>query len=115
MFMEFLTLGIGLILAALANVVVGSATAYVNGKFNPKTLKRGVVKALAVAVALGCLALAGYLNPTIVGIVIGDASMNLYSAVKTTMTAGIIAYAGMTLNQVVKTMRLKLLKKQNIK
>lgn len=113
--MEFLTLGIGLLLAALANVVVGSATAYVNGKFNPKTLKRGVVKALAVFLSLGCLALAGYLNPTVVGIVIGDTSLNLYSAVKTTMTAGIVAYAGMALNQVVKTMRLKLLNKQKSK
>lgn len=109
--MELLTLGLGLLLATGANVVLGTATAYMNGKFNKIKFKKGVVKAVAIMIAIGMLAFAGQINPDVIAIVVGDTSLNLYNGVKMLLSTGFVTYSALTLQHLAKLLKLNKTKK----
>lgn len=57
---------IGLGLAIISNMLLGSITSIINKKFNWKKLNKGILKGTVVVVALTLLWIAGLLNPDVV-------------------------------------------------
>lgn len=91
--------GIGVLILATVNVILGSLNAIVNGKFNKAKFSKGTLKAIIISGCLLATAYAGWLNPNIIAIDLGGTNVNLLTATNTILVGSFIVYATMVVNK----------------
>ena len=105
--MDIVMVGIGVALLAGANIILGGVIAGIEHRFDKLKFWKGVYKASLIVTSLCMVALAGYLNPNIMAVEIGEVEMNLLVATNTVLVIGFITYGGMVINKLLEALQLK--------
>lgn len=86
-------LGVGLLLLVLANIGLGSVSAFIEKTWDWAKFRNGVIKGAIVVAALVAVYYAGYLNPDLLVVEAGGQTVNLMTAINVVLMATFAAYA----------------------
>lgn len=91
--MTIVKLGIGLLLLVLANIGLGSVSAFIDMTWDWVKFRNGVIKGAVVVIALVAVYYAGYLNPDLLVVEAGGQTVNLMTAINVVLMVTFAAYA----------------------
>lgn len=86
-------LGIGLLLLVIANIGLGSISAFIDKTWDWIKFRNGVIKGAVVVAALVAVYYAGYFNPDLLVVDVGGQTVNLMTAINVVLMATFTTYA----------------------
>lgn len=90
---EIVNVSIGLALLMVANIILGSYSAWANGKFNKEKMSKGLKKSFFILVAFVLIYTAGWLNQDILVMPVGDIEVNVMVAIYLGIVGAYVSYA----------------------